>query len=370
MIPHIKLSLGLSLDELGLPFLSDVPEKFSFDKNGGTYHHSKFDITIEAPPGVCEDGIITFRLAVCACGPFAIAKEYKVVTGFICVEASSTLLRPVCVCMQHCLKMVKYEKTHSVIILRSDYQQTSSGEYIFEPYWGFEIGGNNQKEKRQIVRPEISLDTPHLWFEIDKFCILCGVVSITDTATSSKQMTYSSTSPDPSLQENITKFQYRNPVTIPPVEMSNTPSLEEYGTIERSGSFASPTPAISSAEMLTKSAHSETESKCGHHVNTERRATTKRRLSWSSTVESNCKRPLCYIEYTILFVHIKLTVDWHKFYLFVCQNCLTSIQVILLIVNTGILIIPILLLLCIIIGVQGASCHRSRGRSYCKSVEA
>ena len=218
---------------------------------------------------------------------------------------------------------------------------------------GLRSAEKNQKEnKRQIVRPEISPDTPHLWFEIDKFCILCGVVSITDTATSSKQMTYSSTSPDPSLQEeNAKNFQYRNPVTIPLAEMSKTPSLEEYGTIERSGSFASPTPAISSAEMLTTPAqHSEIESKCGHHVNTERRATTKRKLSLSSSVES--KRPPCYIEYMILFVHIKSTLV-HKFYLFVCQNCLTSIQVIFLIVN----IIIAILLSCI--GMQGASSYGS-----------
>ena len=323
----------LTLNRLNLPFLTDKPEEFSFNKDGGIYYSPKFDITVEAPAGVVtgeeEEERIRFTLAVCACGPFAIAEEYKVITAFICVETSSKLHKPVRVRMQHCLKMLKYEKTHSVIILRANYQQTSCGEYIFEPYWGYEIGGNNQKEKRQIVRPEISSELPYLWFEIDEFCILCGVVA----DTTSKVHSHASPQPTPLKADNVTN-PYRNPVTNPGaglVEMGKIPSLEEEVTIERSGSSASSISAASSvapAHVSTVAAHPESRL---HHPPQERKAaTTKRKhsLESTSTSVSDSKRQ-CLVEYAVLFLYTTniSSTSTYKFYIFVCQNCITSIEV-------------------------------------------
>ncbi len=268
----------------------------------------EYDICIVAPLGVCEEGSIEFRLGVCTCGPFSIADEYQVITAFICVETNRKLEKPVCVYLQHCLRMKKYEKTQSVIILRADYQHpTKLGEYAFEPYWGYETGGNKKEEKHQIVRPEISSDSPHLWFEIDEFCILCGVLK-NDTSTP---------------LETVDDCE-RKPVINPEASLTNigkTPSFEEDSVIERSGSFASSTPAVSSVSVPASAANIETD------LSQNRRILSKRKkYESSSTMIEHLKRR-CVVEYAVVFTRNRIISSRNKFCIFVCQYCMTSIQV-------------------------------------------
>ena len=301
--------------------------EFTFHKNGGTYCNTEYDICIEAPPGVCDEESVQFRLSVCTCGPFAIAKEYQVVTAFICVETSlQRLLKPVRVYLQHCLKMLKYEKTQSVIILRADYRNlTSLGECVFEPYWGYETGGNKNEEKQQIVRPEVSSDSPHLWFEIDEFCILCGVLK-KDSTPLEPVDDHESGQREDRVINNDRKPVIDSQVSLPGV--GKIPSLEEDSVIERPGSFASSTTATasSSAVLVSAAANFETEYQ-PHHLSPNRRILSKRKKSDSSSTMFERTKRRCVVEYAVIFTRTMNISSRNKFCIFTCQYCLTSIKV-------------------------------------------
>ena len=320
-----------------LPFLEKL-EEFTFQEDGGVHWNSKFDIKIEAPPGICGEDSVKFTLGICPSGPFAIADEYEVATDFIYVETSSKLNKPVRIYLQHCLKMVKYEKTESVVVLKANLQQiTKKEKYVFEPYWGYEIGGNQQEEKRQIVRPEISSESPHLWFEIDEFCILCAAYkkeqkSVAEQHTESQSTAPQGPIPSHSIEEETTPSHKRIAVMSPgqkQSEMGRVPSLEEDSTKERSGSFASPTPATSSIAMETVPS-AEIESELTHSL-PQRRLPLKRKRSASSITSTlgapEEQKQHCCIEYLAIFMRPKKISATNTFWLFVCQNCLTSIRV-------------------------------------------
>lgn len=316
--------------------MNDSLIRFSFNNDGGIYHNDDFDVTIEAPPGVTGGGdhdIVVFELGICACGPFAIKEEFQVITGFICVETSQKLHKPVCVTLQHCLKMVKYEKTHSVIILKAKYQeQTSLGQYVFEPYWGYEVGDNRQEEKRQIVRPEISPDSPHLWFEIDEFCILCAVLKkdnsksqmSSDSGIDSqlqglkndgRTATDSGASKRPPLERHpVTSSSFDNPIP----SYGKSPSLEEDTTIQRSGSSAS--------SIQATSPHS-TMSAIEAHPDSSSEILDKKRKRSSIILHEDKRNNRYSVEYAVMFVGPSTTSESNKFRIFVCQYCKISIEV-------------------------------------------
>ena len=310
-----KFYTGHTLELPDLPYVND-PESFTFShEKGGSYYNYELDMKIDAPPGIVKDGDVKFKVGFCAYGPFAIPQEYHVVTGFMCVCTDSKLDKPVRIQMQHCLQLPSYEKTESVIILRADHLHVTNGQYVFEPLCEFVENRENQQRKKQHVRPHISAEKSHLWFELDELCILCGVLKTNKT--SANKQTPSTHVHDTHQDTHHSEQE----LTVP-----QTPSVGEVGK-ERTGSLASSTSVESAPHVALATPGSEMQEKTVV-ATSPRHSAVKRRYSSSSMSgfsEEN-KRP-CRVEYAVLMTEPTNVSTHYTVHIFVCQYCLISTQV-------------------------------------------
>ena len=135
---------------------------WSFTSSGGDHYDENLDLSLCVPPGTVLGGEqLKLKVGACCYGPFSIPERYFVVTAFYCIVASQTLQKPVTVEMGHCLLMPDYQKSRSICVLKADHHTVSTSDRH-----SFEF----------LTHPDIASDRPYLSFEIQDFCILCGVV--------------------------------------------------------------------------------------------------------------------------------------------------------------------------------------------------
>ena len=231
----------------------------------GLYHNSDWDFTLHVPAKAVPEGReITVKVGACSHGPFDIPENYHVASGFICVVASETFLEPVTLTLEHCLIVPDYHNNSEVVVLKSDHKRVSGEQFRFSVLTN--------------TPPELSLESPHLTFQLKELCILCAALKVDENAPMDR-------SPSPGSE----------PVTIAtttehhsPVKLSNTgrDNVLHVGV--------------------------------GH----------KRRHSNESV--SGEKRQRKSVEYAALFFEPKVCgKTGGSFYvlLFICRNCVTSIMV-------------------------------------------
>ena len=151
-------------DDLPLPVLPYIskPVLRSFTSSGGCYHDECLDLSLCVPPGTVSGGEqLKLKVGACCYGPFSIPDRYLVVTAFYCIVANQKLQKPVKVKMGHCLLMPQYQKSRSVCVLKADHHTVSTSD---------------RHSFQFLTHPDILSDRPYLFFEIQDFCILCGVV--------------------------------------------------------------------------------------------------------------------------------------------------------------------------------------------------
>ena len=144
-----------------LPYISD-PAMWSFTSSGGDHYDENLDLSLHIPPEtVSENETLKLKVGACCYGPFSIPERYFVVTAFYCIVASQKLQKPVTVEMGHCLLLPDYQKSRSICVLKADHHTVSTSDRH-----SFEF----------LTHPDIASDRSYLSFEIQDFCILCGVV--------------------------------------------------------------------------------------------------------------------------------------------------------------------------------------------------
>lgn len=286
-------------EDLALPSLQYLyePETFTLNEcNHYSYrkHEQDFGFIIEGHP----DDPITLRIGLCTHGPFAIPDIYRVVTCFVCIAASTKLTKSVRITMQHCLLMPKYEQSSSVLVLHADHRIVSISDcYVFSAH--FDCGENHKRK----LYPNLSPDSSLLWFEVEDLCILCGVLEGTTSESTSKGL------------------HDTNPELHCP-----SPHSEEH-TAQRTDSFGSTAPTH---EFVAKQASLESQDTKGEHaiLKSPRRAKLKRQHPLDDSCDDGSKRS-CKptIEYVLLLIEPVVKGETFSIYIFVCENCLTSLEV-------------------------------------------
>ncbi len=146
-----------------LCYIEDPVEQ-TFRSEGGELYLKDYNFSILVPPlAVSEGREIKLKVGICCYGPFSINEDYLVASDFIVVVVDNDyeFRKPVEVSMEHCLCLPEYKKCNEVVILRASHTKiTEDGLFTFDFF----------------TNPEISSDSPSLWFETEKFCILCAAL--------------------------------------------------------------------------------------------------------------------------------------------------------------------------------------------------
>ena len=135
----------------------------------GLYHNSDWDFTLHVPAKAVPEGReITVKIGACSHGPFDIPENYHVASGFICIVASEPFLEPVTLTLEHCLVVPDYQNNSEVAVLKSDHKRVSGEQFRFSVLTN--------------TPPELSLESPHLTFQLKELCILCAALKVDENA--------------------------------------------------------------------------------------------------------------------------------------------------------------------------------------------
>ena len=280
---------------------------------------------IETEPDAFEiENHLMLKIGLCSHGPFAIPDTYKVITGFLCIVANNELVKPFRITLQHCLVMSMYEQCDSVLILHADHKvvNSSSESFIFEPLHEYvdESRYDCGKGRKSQVHPLISSDSPHLSFRVSEFCILCAVVKTerpqgnepTQSDVPVQQMT---TSCFTSHQEAEDSSPY------------NTPSLSGGEDIQQRTLSTSSSASAPGAKEALHNTHTQQDIKYTREVQD---SPSRPRLKRQRSLETDSTEPLSKhtcCEYAVIMMEPKDKTPPFSFQIFVCQNCLISIEV-------------------------------------------
>lgn len=292
-----KISAVLDTDDpLSLPRLPYLEEPQTFTLNeANNYSCRKYEqeygLTIEGYPGEA----VTFRIGLCTHGPFAIPDIYKVATCFLCIAANTRLIKPIKITMQHCLLIPSYDQSSSVLILHADHTITSTDaneSFMFSTH--FKFGGMEGKRK---IHPLVSTNESILSFELQDLCVLCGVLE-----------------EDGYKDMSLTKESPHNDIT-------NSLNFSDKENVKRTDTFSSLT-SLSTQPLLEKPLHNDSNQQEPRRVNFKRQHPNN---------EDRNKR-ICKttIEYCLLLIEPARKSSTFSIFIFVLENCLTSLKVKLL----------------------------------------
>lgn len=302
-----------------LPYL-ETPEIFTFNEsNSFSYrtYEKKYGLIIESE--ATEE--FTLSIGICTHGPFVFPDNYRLVTCFLCISSPSQLTVPLKITMEHCLVMSEYEKCSSVLILHADHKVMSkSGYFTFNDI--FNVSAETKGKKF----PDISSTHPCLSFSLQTFCILCGVADIPDEKDSSKESTTTlSALQSPSSSDTVDQDSTQRIATNPSSDDVNSFARQASTTDQSTqdmGNIAGRSGSLSSAKQASFEASVESAT-----ANDPMRPSRKRRLS-PQTIEYNNKRNCTLdIQYALLLFEPPPIAKKCSVYIFVCEDCRTSIEV-------------------------------------------
>ena len=252
--------------------------------------------------------------------------NYRPATCFLCIASLSSLNVPLKITMEHCLVMSKYEKCSSVLILHADHRVMSKSNcFTFSDIFEF---GDGKKGK---IFPDISSTHPLLSFTLQNFCILCAAAEVHDDTSMSSTHDYSTdtteqdsthraatTSCDLNLARQASSTESNGHAS----SKSNLSSSE----VIRSNSVSSQNDPIIAKQPSLDSSVEVHEEAATTITSSPRRQARKRKRS-SQTNEQIKRSHIVDIEYMILLFQPTPTAANYSVYIFVCQNCSTSIEV-------------------------------------------
>ena len=259
---------------------------WSFTSSGGDHYDENLDLSLFVPPGTVLGGEqLKLKVGACCYGPFSIPERYFVVTAFYCIVASQTLQKPVTVEMGHCLLMPDYQKSRSICVLKADHHTVSTSDRH-----SFEF----------LTHPDIASDRPYLSFEIQDFCILCGVVETKPEEQSSQLVSTTNVATDqPSMMSDEGHVAHE----------SEQSSLDQLPDTDRD---------IGGQRATLDKQHSGA-------------ATVPRRRQLKRQHSIECDSPAkrhCRAEYAILlFEPQNISSSPFSFFFFICQYCKVAIEV-------------------------------------------
>ena len=279
-----------------------------FKSSGGHHYDENLDLSLSVPPGTVS-GNETLKLKVGACcyGPFSIPDKYLVVTAFYCIVANQKLQKPVKVEMGHCLLMPQYQQSGSVRILKADHQTVSTSDrHTFE----------------RLTHPEISSDRPYLFFEIQDFSILCGVV---ETKSEEQGSQLVMTTPAPLDNFPITSDKRH---VVQKLEQSGLLDNDRNMCCESTSSDMQESEQYNLDQLSDTDKDTRGPSSDKQHSGT---ATVPRRRQLKRQRSIECDSPAKHhdrAEYAvILFEAQNITSSPFSFFIFVCEYCHVAIKV-------------------------------------------
>lgn len=295
----------------------------TFTANGGECELLDLDLFILAPHGVVDENIeLKLEIGACCFGPFSIPDKYLVITAFYCIVTNTKLKKPLQLTMGHCLQMPVYQRSNEVLVLKADHQVVSSSDkYVFERF----------------THPEISDNSPYLSFEIQDFCILCGVSESSPVEQSSAAATpYSphvpiASSPQRSYRDHGSHESLSHTHEELPwqysLEEGRNPLVETGHITDSNHHFqkgdSTDSEPVSLRSTSTDSEHQTLEIALSQQ--TKQKSSSKRkRINETAAVECIEKRRR--LEYCVLLFEPKEKGNAFSILIYVCQFCSVSIS--------------------------------------------
>ena len=291
-----------------LPYTQE-PTSITFTANGGEHELIDLDLFVYAPRGVVhEDAELKLEIGACCYGPFSIPDKYLITTAFYSIVTNTRPRKPLLLTMGHCLQMPVYQRSNHVLVLKADHRVVSgSDKYVFERF----------------THPEISDNSPYLSFEIQDFCILCGV------SESSPEQQSSAAAVPHSLPPTIGSFRPQRGHESPSQELSRQHNLEEKGNqlVPRGNSTDSEPPFQKEDSTVPEVLKSTSIDPASERTLSQRRSALKRRHSNELSVECTEKRRRLVNEYCVLLFEPKDKGRSFSIFIYVCLHCHVSIKV-------------------------------------------
>ena len=135
--------------------------KFEFSSQGGIYENLEYGLKIFVPRDAVDEGeTLEMKILPRIWGPFLVSDQYLLITPYYWIVLSLPIHKPIEISMKHCLKMLEYQTSKEVVILRSDHEiVTRSNLYCFDLFPNLDV----------VVSDTLS-------FQIQNSCILCGAL--------------------------------------------------------------------------------------------------------------------------------------------------------------------------------------------------
>ena len=276
---------------------------WSFTSSGGDHYDENLDLSLCVSPGtVLGSEQLKLKVGACCYGPFSIPERYFVVTAFYCIVASQMLQKPVTVEMGHCLLMPDYQKSRSVCVLKADHHTVSTSDRH-----SFEF----------LTHPDIASDRPYLSFEIQDFCILCGVVKTKPEEQSSQLVSTTNVAMEdqPSMMSDEGHVAHE----------SEQSSLDQLPDTDRDigGQRASSDKQHSGGATVPQ----RRQLKRQHSIDYDSPVASFQRGEPGNEANSPAKRH-CRAEYAILlFEPQNISSSPFSFFFYICQYCKVAIEV-------------------------------------------